>query len=275
MNLSSIGGAGAGADRSSMATRAGYGGQQPARRQDTFELNWDNPLITGPQGRTAKAQVLDLSGRPFAGASAFEIEVDGYDQAENNEVEFIINPSRHALQSAHYALYSEAQQQQQQRQPGVGGGAAGAGVAGEADGAVNGVMSVATTAALRRLNSGQGDIGVSCGLRLPKGAVQHHGWLEKQNPSQVGLGGLGGRLGFQRRLFMLTETELIYVENKRDVNARRIALREVALVVKDDKKEPLQFTITLDQSLAVSQRPPYVLRARSAPVQNLRSAVRK
>jgi hypothetical protein len=46
---------------------------------------------------------------------------------------------------------------------------------------------------------------VSCGLRLEKGEVLHHGWLQKQQP------GLGlGLLGFQRRLFLLTATHLLY-----------------------------------------------------------------
>eukprot|EP01048_Picozoa_sp_COSAG05_P013916 COSAG05_NODE_1529_length_4623_cov_45.328912_1_plen_422_part_10 len=80
------GSAAAAAAAAAAATTGGGGGRYntPARRRDSFALNWDNPLITGPSGRTAKAQIIDSSGRPFAGASAFEVEVDGYDQAENN-----------------------------------------------------------------------------------------------------------------------------------------------------------------------------------------------
>lgn len=71
-----------------------------------------------------------------------------------------------------------------------------------------------------------GDIGVECGLHLAPREVTHAGLLEKCNAAGI---------AWERRLFLLTNSTLLYVENKKSVRAKReLQLLNISAVEADD-----------------------------------------
>lgn len=88
-----------------------------------------------------------------------------------------------------------------------------------------------------------GDIGVECGLNLSPGEVTHWGLLEKSNAAGI---------AWERRLFMLTETKLLYVENKRSRKAKReLQLLNISTVERDDF-QPHEFNVIMHKDVSAT-----------------------
>jgi hypothetical protein len=98
--------------------------------------------------------------------------------------------------------------------------------------------------AVRGDESAAGDIGVECGLKLAPGEVTHAGLLEKSNAAGI---------NHMRRLFMLTDTRLLYVENKKSHRPKReLQLADIASVQKGDEFQPQEFTVTMRMAPSTS-----------------------
>ena len=82
------------------------------------------------------------------------------------------------------------------------------------------------------------DIGVESGLHLKPGEVIHSGLLEKCNAKGI---------EWQRRLFMLTHMELLYVENKRSTKAKRRLPLARMVKVKSDEFQPNEFAVIMQE----------------------------
>lgn len=88
-----------------------------------------------------------------------------------------------------------------------------------------------------------GDIGVECGLNLAPGEVIHAGLVEKCNAAGI---------AWERRLFMLTDATLLYVENKRSRTAkRRLQLLNISMVAADEL-QPQEFKVVMRKDAAGS-----------------------
>lgn len=88
-----------------------------------------------------------------------------------------------------------------------------------------------------------GDIGVECGLHLAPREVIHAGLLEKSNAAGI---------TWERRLFMLTNSKLLYVEHKRSVRAKReLQLLNISAVEPDDF-QPHYFKVVMRKNPTAS-----------------------
>lgn len=88
-----------------------------------------------------------------------------------------------------------------------------------------------------------GDIGVESGLDLAPGEVTHAGLLEKCNASG---------LAWERRLFMLTDTKLLYTENKRSRTAKRVLQLLNISTVHPDEFQPHEFSVVMRKDATAS-----------------------
>ena len=86
-----------------------------------------------------------------------------------------------------------------------------------------------------------GDVGVESGLRLDRGEVIHAGLLEKCNAKGV---------MWERRLFMLTETRILYVENKRSTQPKRAMQLTQVATVEADEYQPQEFSVKMQGNTA-------------------------
>eukprot|EP01043_Picozoa_sp_COSAG02_P027298 COSAG02_NODE_1603_length_11734_cov_5.828105_6_plen_335_part_00 len=89
----------------------------------------------------------------------------------------------------------------------------------------------------------KGDIGVESGLNLAPGEVTHAGLLEKCNASG---------LAWERRLFMLTDTKLLYTENKRSRTAKRVLQLVNISNVQADDFQPHEFSVVMRKDATAS-----------------------
>jgi hypothetical protein len=89
----------------------------------------------------------------------------------------------------------------------------------------------------------KGDIGVESGLNLAPGEVTHAGLLEKCNA--VGL-------AWERRLFMLTDTKLLYTKNKRSRTAKRVLQLLNISDVQADEFQPHEFSVVMRKDATAS-----------------------
>jgi hypothetical protein len=81
-----------------------------AAMTEHLRMHWYNPIVTSARGRYAEAKVLAQDGETelTPGLSSFHVAVDGYDQDENNEVEFVVSaadPSSVSAPSPSFVLH--------------------------------------------------------------------------------------------------------------------------------------------------------------------------
>ena len=99
------------------------------------------------------------------------------------------------------------------------------------------------------------DIGVESGLHLKPGEVIHSGLLEKCNAKGI---------EWQRRLFMLTHMELLYVENKRSTKAKRKLPLARMVKVTSDEFQPNEFAVIMQEGGDQGSVRSYELRSATA-----------